>query len=783
MKVKPEGCKLCPLLNAPGPVWKSGSANPVLLIQGEAPWKTEVEMNKPFSGPTGRFFRNSILSAAGVNHEQVLFDNTLRCLYSRGKAKYPVGKIRKGAEAACGVYNEWGSFPNIPLLLAGGKAISRYMESENVGQWHGHIEYRDRRILGCTYHPTAVLLEPNFYPLVVQEIRNLMEAAANPGLLTTPLIHKGWLLQQDKPMTFDLEWNNAGTITIVGVSYNGREGYSTFDTGYLEWIRDRLTRPDAHLNPLSGHNISKADLPMLGFTSEQIRDLAEHRAFEDTQLKAHLVHAHFAELGLFGLSDMVKYYFPTGEWKHLKSDMLEYNGWDAAYNWKLNEALDRDLKYTRQEHLLVWQQKLAALSVAMKQRGIAIDAVGLQAYVRAVERSRGEIAASLPFNPRSSAQIKKWAAENFNLSLPNTTFLTLKKHEGKWEEFDRLLKYRENSKELATWFPVEEDDAGELVVTEQMIFPNFNITGTDVDRWSSSGPNVQNIPGGGVRILPGGKTKMMPNLRRFLIPRDKDLQLVSLDYSQLEDYTIAYESQDKQLLEDLVNAATGKGPDLHCIMGATFMSKIKGVSVRPEDIEKKSPERFRGKQTNHQAKYLISAWFLSQQIYGDATHVHVRECEMLLNAYFERYKGVRALHERVAQQIAQGDIAFRNAWGRFRRIYAHNDYKKAARPNAVYNKTIMEYHETVKRAVHFLGCSPGARLTNHAAVEIWSQLKLVPISIEHDSVVLEIPLGAAGERLIKDAREIMQLPCPQLGGISVPVGVAVGINYGELEER
>src|SRR6185436_11474934 len=138
--------------------------NPRLLIQGEAPGKNEVIEGVPFVGKSGNWLRR-LLESCGLNEGEVVFDNTIRCLYTKGKAKYPTGKVRQQAEQTCRQYDIWERYVGCPILL-----------------------------VGCTYHPAAVLRNPNLIPLFVQETRNLLNAARNPALIKHPRVNKGYLL-------------------------------------------------------------------------------------------------------------------------------------------------------------------------------------------------------------------------------------------------------------------------------------------------------------------------------------------------------------------------------------------------------------------------------------------------------------------------------------------------------------------------------------------------------------------------------------------------------------
>src|SRR3972149_6772911 len=147
---QPTTCKGCPLFGVgQGFVPASCSVNDKwdipykLLVQGEAPGAQEIVGGKPFVGPAGWWLKKNVLANVGLNEEEVVYDNTLRCLPSKNAAgeAYPVGAIRGAAEVHCRQYDTWDSFPRaIPLLLVGGKALRQRLGHDNRADWLGHIE-------------------------------------------------------------------------------------------------------------------------------------------------------------------------------------------------------------------------------------------------------------------------------------------------------------------------------------------------------------------------------------------------------------------------------------------------------------------------------------------------------------------------------------------------------------------------------------------------------------------------------------------------------------------
>ncbi len=732
MRKKPEGCAGCPLERT-----GRGFVRPVkedkkymLLVQGEAPGSEEIAEGRPFVGQAGKTLRLLVLPFAGVTADQVFFDNTLRCLppsNAMGEA-YPTGESRKRAEQHCRQYDVWDEFPkDVPLLCVGGKAQEMWFPGKNISDIHGHIEIRNGRAIGCTFHPSFVnRTSLNVLPLVIAEVRNLLEAAKRPELLRRPDVVKGHIpYSHGSPCAFDLEWNEVGTVTVVGVAYDASVGFSTFD------VQDGLDIIRQHMEEgtqVIGHNIIDADLQKVDAKPKSWRP--EH--VFDTKIAAHLVHAHLASMGLLNLGSLVRFYFPTSDWKQDKSDVLVYNAYDVAYTFKLFQALCDDLRMTGQWHLMEKQQTLAQMAALMHKQGVRVDAARVTEYVTKRREQLAELVKDLPINPNSPKQIVEWARD-LGISLPDATFETLEKYQGVNPAFDKLIAYRAEAKSIKTWFPYEEDKNGNLVWVAEQVFPHFNVTGTDVARFSCSEPNFQNLP---------------KPLRRMIIA-PSGFELAAFDAEQIENRCVAWLARDEQMLADFAS-----GLDVHRLVASRIFGK------RYEEVT--DTERFEGKRTVHASNYGETKFNLANRLFGNRKKESVAAADRLQQAYFAAYPRVRAWQMEVSQQLDRGDVRLRNPFGRLRFVYAHSS------------------HERMKRGCHFLGCSTAADIVNGKAIAVWQELGLLPMLIVHDELVYVVPEGDMDT--LKKIVEILESPVQEMAGFRIPWKCSVGRNYGPADD-
>jgi uracil-DNA glycosylase family 4 len=91
--MKPETCNGCPLYNAPGPIWGTGTPNARLIILGQSPGPEEIKQGAPFVGPSGNVL-NRALGAADVSRTQNFITNVVKCFVAPG-SPVPAGAVTK----------------------------------------------------------------------------------------------------------------------------------------------------------------------------------------------------------------------------------------------------------------------------------------------------------------------------------------------------------------------------------------------------------------------------------------------------------------------------------------------------------------------------------------------------------------------------------------------------------------------------------------------------------------------------------------------------------------
>ncbi|WP_200305104.1 DNA polymerase I [Streptomyces adelaidensis] len=386
----------------------------------------------------------------------------------------------------------------------------------------------------------------------------------------------------------------------------------------------------------------------------------------------------------------------------------------------------------------------SALLARMERYGIAADRAHLEAmeqmFAGAVQQAVKEAhaAAGHEFNLGSPKQLQEVLFGE--LGLPKTkrtkTGYTTDADALAWlaGQTDNelpviMLRHREQAK-----LRVTVEGLIKTIAADGRIHTTFNQTVAATGRLSSVDPNLQNIP---VRTDEGRA------IRRGFVVGDGFESLMTADYSQIELRVMAHLSEDEGLTE-----AFTSGEDLH----TTAAAQVFGVEPAAVDAEM----RRKIKAMSYGLAYGLSAFGLSQQLNIDAG-----EARALMDAYFERFGGVRDyLHRVVEEARATGYTA--TIFGRRRYLpdlNSDNRQRREAAERMALNAPIQgTAADIVKIAMLNVGRAlDAAGLTSRMLLQV------------HDEIVLEI---APGER--ERAEQLIRHEMAEAVHLRVPLGVSVG---------
>jgi len=290
---------------------------------------------------------------------------------------------------------------------------------------------------------------------------------------------------------------------------------------------------------------------------------------------------------------------------HAFSEVAKYSGIDAEVTWKLYQALAPKITGNLQK---VWRLETDVLAALcdMELTGAYLDQAALKTLAEEVEKGKidaeakcyKEAGKAFSINSVPAKQMLLFGSENGQkprLPAPNPKFKTvltpkgqaahkarealthihysvsaeaLEFHRGKDALVDALLEYQDLNKLMTTYVTpytggdVKRVTNGKEKITKRKsllingrVHTNFKAHGAETGRFSSSEPNLQNIPSS------GEYGKLVRNL--FVAP--PGYKLVVADYSQIEPRIIASFSKDPVMLENYMT-----GGDIYTTIGDTM---------------------------------------------------------------------------------------------------------------------------------------------------------------------------------------------------------------------
>jgi DNA polymerase-1 len=398
---------------------------------------------------------------------------------------------------------------------------------------------------------------------------------------------------------------------------------------------------------------------------------------------------------------------------------------------------------------------LVPVLARMEEAGVKLDCDVLAAMSQRLELDINSKAREIydksgfEFNINSPKQLGDVLFNKLNLPKPfkygkgktiSTAVDVLEGLAGEHEVPRMVLDYRQLSKLKSTYV-----DALPVLVNSctRRLHTTFNMAGSATGRLSSVNPNLQNIP---------KKTELGRQVRAAFIAEPGHV-LLSADYSQIEMRLLAHFSGDKLL----VAAYRAGEEDIHRLTA----SQVFGILPMMVTAE----YRNRAKAVNFGIVYGITAFGLSQQVGIDP-----KEAKQFIDAYFEKYSGVRDFIERTKEQ-ARRDQKVTTLFGRVRPI--PDIHSKNANLRGFAERT----------AVNTPLQGTAADLIKIAMIRIDAELRERKLRSRmllqvHDELVFEVP-----EDEVDTMRRLVTERMENVHALRVPLRVEVGVgpNWRDLE--
>jgi DNA polymerase-1 len=279
----------------------------------------------------------------------------------------------------------------------------------------------------------------------------------------------------------------------------------------------------------------------------------------------------------------------------------------------------------------------------------------------------------------------------------------LEKLKDKHPVVELILEHRQLAKLKGTYV-----DALPALVNQRTgrVHTSFNQTGSVTGRFSSSNPNLQNIP---------IRTEQGRQVRRAFVAESGSV-LLAVDYSQVELRVLAHISGDPAML-----AAFARGEDIH----ASTAAAIYGVPLN----EVTSDQRRVAKMTNFAISYGVTGFGLA-----DRTGLAPEEAEAFIQTYFRTYPQIKEYVEGTRQQAREKGYV-ETLLGRRRyfpelgtRSRVHHNVRQAA------------YRMAINAPIQ----GSAADILKVAMNRLWRELRARQLGARmilqvHDELVLEVP--------------------------------------------
>lgn len=165
------GCELCGLCGTrTRTVFSRGKARTRIMFIGEAPGAEEDRLGEPFVGRAGKLL-DQILDAAGFRREEIYVANILKCRPPGNRDPLP-----EEIEACTPYLERQIQLVQPKIICALGKFASQFLAGQPkapLGRLRGGTHrYQGIRVLP-TYHPAALLRNPNLKRLVWEDMQEL----------------------------------------------------------------------------------------------------------------------------------------------------------------------------------------------------------------------------------------------------------------------------------------------------------------------------------------------------------------------------------------------------------------------------------------------------------------------------------------------------------------------------------------------------------------------------------------------------------------------------------
>jgi DNA polymerase-1 len=442
--------------------------------------------------------------------------------------------------------------------------------------------------------------------------------------------------------------------------------------------------------------------------------------------------------------------------KHITEVPLEaltdYSAEDADITMRIHQ---RQLQKLRSMELLELCRQvefpLIPVLARMEFAGVSLDAGYLAGMSKDLERQLDRLQEDIyslvggKFNINSTQQLGDILFNKLKLRTVRRTKTGFSTDVGVLETLrhehpmiERLLEYRQLIKLKSTYV----DALPQLIHPRTgRVHTSFNQTVAATGRLSSSDPNLQNIP---------IRTEIGRAIRKAFIPGQKNMLIMSADYSQIELRIMAHVSGDKGLVE-----AFRSREDIH----ASTAAKVFGVE--PDSVTRDM--RRKAKEVNFGIMYGIGPFGLASRL-----EISQTEAKEIINRYFERFPRV--------QQYIRDTLDGARSRGYVSTLLGRRRYLPDIRSR---NQNVRGNAE--RQAINMPIQGTAADMIKLAMINLDSALRKQKLNSRmvlqvHDELVFEVP-----ENELSTMQELTESKMKGALKLDVPIEIEIGSGKNWLE--
>lgn len=222
---------------------------------------------------------------------------------------------------------------------------------------------------------------------------------------------------------------------------------------------------------------------------------------------------------------------------------------------------------------------------------------------------------------------------------------------------DSILEYRSMSKLLSTYI---EAIPQHIAKRDNRLHANFNQYGAKTGRFSSSNPNLQNIPSQKTKLSDGTVIDAGHDIRQMFIAGD-GMVIVGGDFSQQEPRCLAHMSDDPHMLQAYL-----EGKDLY----ATIASKIYKMPYDEcKEFRADGTVNPDGKARRTSVKPVLLGLMYGRGVPSIAEQMKIstQEAQKIIDDFYAEFPKVKEFVD-FAQTFARDYGFVETAWGRKRRL-------------------------------------------------------------------------------------------------------------------